>query len=113
MTEAKKALTEAGVSGEAFDKAVARFTNEWVPGSETRWRVADDLIKAGVADDQAGTSPRSTSSAPQWMTVSRVCCPRPVCPTPLPVPVSSRTSSPVVCASVRSSPSVWPAALTC
>lgn len=53
MTEAKKALTEAGVSGEAFDKAVARFTNEWVPGSETRWRVADDLIKAGVGDDQA------------------------------------------------------------
>lgn len=53
LTEAKKALTEAGVSGEAFDKAVARFTNEWVPGSETRWRVADDLIKAGVADDQA------------------------------------------------------------
>ena len=53
MTEAKKALIEAGVSGEAFDKAVARFTNEWVPGSETRWRVADDLIKAGVADDQA------------------------------------------------------------
>ena len=53
MTEAKKALTEAGVSGEVFDKAVARFTNEWVPGSETRWRVADDLIKAGVADDQA------------------------------------------------------------
>ncbi|MBS6716657.1 MAG: ABC transporter ATP-binding protein [Bifidobacterium longum] len=53
MTEAKKSLTEAGVSGEAFDKAVARFTNEWVPGSETRWRVADDLIKAGVADDQA------------------------------------------------------------
>lgn len=53
MTEAKKALTEAGVSGEAFDKVVARFTNEWVPGSETRWRVADDLIKAGVADEQA------------------------------------------------------------
>lgn len=53
MAEAKKSLTEAGVSGEAFDKAVARFTNEWVPGSETRWRVADDLIKAGVADDQA------------------------------------------------------------
>ena len=53
MTEAKKALTEAGVSGEAFDKAVARFTNEWVPGSETRWRVADDLIKAGVSEDQA------------------------------------------------------------
>ena len=53
MTEAKKALSEAGVTGAAFDKAVARFTNEWVPGSETRWRVADDLIKAGVADDQA------------------------------------------------------------
>ncbi len=53
MTEAKKSLTEAGVSGEDFDKVVARFTNEWVPGSETRWRVADDLIKAGVADEQA------------------------------------------------------------
>ena len=53
MAAAKKALSEAGVSGEDFDKVVARFTNEWVPGSETRWRVADDLIKAGVADDQA------------------------------------------------------------
>lgn len=53
MAEAKKALTEAGVSGEDFDKVVARFADEWVPGSETRWRVADDLIKAGVADDQA------------------------------------------------------------
>ena len=42
MTEAKKALTEAAVSGEAFDKAVARFTNEWVPASATRSRVADD-----------------------------------------------------------------------
>ena len=53
MAEAKKVLSEAGVTGAAFDKAVARFTDEWVPGSETRWRVADDLIKAGVADDQA------------------------------------------------------------
>ncbi len=53
MAAAKKALSEAGVSGEDFDKVVARFTNEWVPGSETRWRVADDLIKAGVADEQA------------------------------------------------------------
>ena len=53
MAEAKKALSETGVTGAAFDKVVARFTNEWVPGSETRWRVADDLIKAGVADDQA------------------------------------------------------------
>lgn len=53
MAEAKKALSEAGVTGAAFDKVVARFTNEWVPGSETRWRVADDLIKAGVADEQA------------------------------------------------------------
>lgn len=53
MEDAKKALTEAGITGEAFDKAVARFESEWVPGSETRWRVADDLIKAGVSDDQA------------------------------------------------------------
>ena len=53
MDEAKKALTAAGVTGDAFDKAVARFESEWVPGSETRWRVADDLIKAGVKDDDA------------------------------------------------------------
>ena len=53
MNEAKKALTDAGVTGEAFDKAVADFKNDWVPGSETRWRVADALIKAGVNDDKA------------------------------------------------------------
>ena len=113
MTEAKKALTEAGVSGEAFDKAVARFTNEWfrAPKPVGAWPTTSS--RPAWPTIRPGTSPRSTSSAPQWMTVSRVCCPRPVCPTPLPVPVSSRTSSPVVCASVRSSPSVWPAALTC
>ncbi|NMM93010.1 dipeptide ABC transporter ATP-binding protein [Bifidobacterium oedipodis] len=53
MDAAKKALNAAGVTGEAFDKAVAGFESEWVPGSETRWRVADDLIKAGVASEQA------------------------------------------------------------
>ena len=53
MDAAKKALNAAGVTGEAFDKAVAGFESEWVPGSETRWRVADDLIKAGVNSEQA------------------------------------------------------------
>ena len=32
---------------------MARFAEEWVPGSETRWRVADGLIEAGVKDDDA------------------------------------------------------------
>ena len=38
---------------EALVKIMARFAEEWVPGSETRWRVADGLIKAGVKDDDA------------------------------------------------------------
>ena len=53
MDAAKAALTEAGVTGEKFEKTLAYFKDEWVPGSETRWRVADDLIKAGVQDDKA------------------------------------------------------------
>ena len=53
MDAAKQALTNAGVTGEAADKAVKHFEGEWVPGSETRWRVANDLIKAGVNDDKA------------------------------------------------------------
>ena len=38
---------------EALVKIMARFAEEWVPGSETRWRVADGLIEAGVKDDDA------------------------------------------------------------
>ena len=53
LDAAKAALAGAGVSGEKADKAMERFKDEWVPGSETRWRVADDLIKAGVNDDKA------------------------------------------------------------
>nr|WP_304322144.1 ABC transporter ATP-binding protein [Bifidobacterium catenulatum] len=50
---AKEALVKIGKTGDDFDKTVAYFESEWVPGSETRWRVADDLIKAGVAEDDA------------------------------------------------------------
>ena len=53
LDAAKAALAGAGVSGEKADKVMERFKDEWVPGSETRWRVADDLIKAGVNDDKA------------------------------------------------------------
>ena len=35
------------------ERSLAYFKEEWVPGSETRWRVADDLIKAGVKNDTA------------------------------------------------------------
>ncbi len=80
MTEAKKALTEAGVSGEAFDKAVARFTNEWVPGSETSWRVADDLIKAGVADDEARYLAKKYVTGSTMDDRIRGLLSRPVCP---------------------------------
>lgn len=53
LSVAKEALSKIGKTGDDFDKTVAYFESEWVPGSETRWRVADDLIKAGVAEDDA------------------------------------------------------------
>ena len=53
IAAAKEALVKIGKSGDELDKTMARFAEEWVPGSETRWRVADGLIKAGVKDDDA------------------------------------------------------------
>ena len=50
IAAAKEALVKIGKSGDELDKIMARFAEEWVPGSETRWRVADGLIKAGVKD---------------------------------------------------------------
>lgn len=53
LAAAKQALTGIGMSGKKLDNAMEFFSQEWTPGSETRWRVADDLIKAGVNDDKA------------------------------------------------------------
>ena len=53
LDAAKAAIAEAGITGEAAEHSLAYFKEEWVPGSETRWRVADDLIKAGVKNDTA------------------------------------------------------------
>ena len=53
LDAAKAAIAEAGITGEAAERSFAYFKEEWVPGSETRWRVADDLIKAGVKNDTA------------------------------------------------------------
>ena len=53
LEAAEQALVGIGVEGDAFTKKMEYFRSEWVPGSETRWRVADDLIKAGVKDDDA------------------------------------------------------------
>lgn len=53
LDAAKAAIAEAGIIGEAAERSLAYFKEEWVPGSETRWRVADDLIKAGVKNDTA------------------------------------------------------------
>ena len=50
---AKEALVKIGKSGDELDKIMAQFAEEWVPGSETRWRLAVSLIKAGVAEDDA------------------------------------------------------------
>lgn len=41
------------MEGGKYEKRMAYFREEWMPGSETRWRVADDLIKSGVKDDDA------------------------------------------------------------
>ena len=53
LAMAKEALVNIGKTGEDLDTTMAYFTDEWVPGSETRWRVADDLIKAGVKAEDA------------------------------------------------------------
>ena len=53
IAAAKEALVKIGKSGDELDRIMARFAEEWVPGSETRWRVADGLIEAGVKDDDA------------------------------------------------------------
>jgi peptide/nickel transport system ATP-binding protein len=51
LAESKQAIAEAGVKD--VDKKLAYFADEWIPGSETRWRVAQDLIQAGVNQDKA------------------------------------------------------------
>lgn len=53
LEAAEDALREAGVEGDRFEATMACYRREWVQGSQTRWRVADDLIKAGVNDDAA------------------------------------------------------------
>ena len=51
LDAAKAALEKAGVKH--VEEEMNYFRDEWVPGSETRWRVAKDLIDAGVKDDDA------------------------------------------------------------
>lgn len=55
LKAAQEALTEIGVTGDKAKNVMDYFTEEWIPGSETRWRVADDLIKASVSDEKAWT----------------------------------------------------------
>ncbi|WP_427877404.1 dipeptide ABC transporter ATP-binding protein [Gardnerella sp. 2492-Sm] len=52
MKAAREALISAGVDEDSdkFHDLFEYYKKEWVPGSETRWRVADDLIKGGVSD---------------------------------------------------------------
>ena len=61
-------------------------------------RVADDLIKAGVADDQAWYLAKKYVIGSTMDDRIAGLLSEPVCLTPPPVPASSRTSSPVVCA---------------
>lgn len=51
LDAAKQALSKAGVA--KLDQKMANFADMWTPGSQTRWRVAQDLIVAGLDDDTA------------------------------------------------------------
>ncbi len=53
LNAAQAALSGIGMSGDNVEKTMAKFREQWVPGSETRWRVAEALIKAGVSEDEA------------------------------------------------------------
>lgn len=53
LEAAEKALVETGCEGAKLEKAMADFRTDWVAGSETRWRVVDDLMRYGVKDDDA------------------------------------------------------------
>lgn len=53
MNAAQEALSEVVPEYNKLSEAMEYYKKEWVPGSETRWRVADDLIKYGVNDDKA------------------------------------------------------------
>ncbi len=53
MNAAQEALSEVVPEYHKLSEAMEYYKKEWVPGSETRWRVADDLIKYGVNDDKA------------------------------------------------------------
>ncbi|MFT8355788.1 MAG: ABC transporter ATP-binding protein [Bifidobacterium aquikefiri] len=51
LQAAKLALEQAG--NNAVEKTLKQFKASWVPGSEPRWIVAQDLIDAGIQSDQA------------------------------------------------------------
>lgn len=53
MEESRKALLAAGKTEKQADEAMARFRDDWVPGSETRWRVREALIAEAVEADEA------------------------------------------------------------
>ena len=53
LAASSKALTNTSLDEKQRQARQAEFIDRWVPGSQTRWRVADDLIKAGVESDEA------------------------------------------------------------
>ena len=53
LEDTRAELADQGVSDESVEETISRFRRDWVPGSETRWRIADDMIKAGITDDRA------------------------------------------------------------
>ncbi len=102
MTEARRLFDKnRRVWRQAFDKGPSPASANGFR-ARNRWRVADDLIKAGVADD--GNPPvvwLSTSPAPQWTgyrgsAVRGRCCPLPAT---YPCPPVPHEFTPAACAS--------------
>ena len=53
LKAAEAELRRVRPDADDVETAMSRFREQWVPGSQTRWRVADDMIKAGVDDDRS------------------------------------------------------------
>lgn len=53
LADAEELVKKHGLAGDKLTATMDYFKQEWQPGSETRWRVAEDLIDAGVPSSEA------------------------------------------------------------
>lgn len=53
LKTAEQLLVNNGYKDEKLEEQMQTFRESWDPGSSTRWRIADELIGAGIDDDEA------------------------------------------------------------